>query len=354
MVEAAYQALPKGWIQVVVAALPPAVQQPGPLTLGPPDWVAMEGAVREVVACLGWGQRQRVLLAGRPAPEDGRRVVPLSVRAATALQVAPALEAQRQARLEYAASALAEGMGAVPGQQAVQEAAAALGKSMKVLWRLGWENERRETLWRLSVNGVAAAGGHDVCLGGPCKCGWVGPPGDGGLSARKRAFAWRSHHFWSCPIARAVVSELLSALPAQAQLVCADVWLMRPPAGVYAGVWGLVCAAAVEAMEFGRKLAWALDLGGAAAPGGPSQTLITSFFPRVSVGDSPPSAVVQRAARKAAAWFWCLIQDFVSLQRVPVDWLSKMGPTHAFVGVTGGSQLCLCPPPGLALPDQVV
>ena len=48
------------------------------------------------------------------------------------------------------------------------------------------------------------------------------------------------------------------------------------------------------------------------------QTLITDLFPTLARAAGPPGppvpapvTVVQRAQLRAAAWFWCILQDFV-------------------------------------------
>ena len=141
--------------------------------------------------CLGWdgvtlaSARRQV---GQPAdriPEEGRRpLYPLTVRLATALHARPLRAAaaggfwqQNGARRLYAANALF-GVGAISSdaQNAqVTEACRCFGDAMRNLWQLPWENERKEVLWRLAVNGVPGAGGHDISQAGPCPCVWAGP-----------------------------------------------------------------------------------------------------------------------------------------------------------------------------------
>ena len=61
-------------------------------------------------------------------------------------------------------------------------------------------------------------------------------------------------------MAAAVRKELWDGLgSARHNLSCADVWLLRPPPGVCGGFWQVVCAAALEAMERGRKVLWASE-----------------------------------------------------------------------------------------------
>jgi hypothetical protein len=65
------------------------------------------------------------------------------------------------------------------------------------------------------------------------------------------------------------------------------------------------------------------------------------------------------AARRAAAWFWSLLQDFVDLGVVPEGW-QGLAPSNPFIGVSsmggGGSvapRLCLNLPPEFSLPADL-
>jgi hypothetical protein len=281
------------------------------------------------------------------------------VKAATTLQIAAALAEQRHSRDQYVTWALAADAAGAPGRPVVQAAGRSLAAMMDALWRVPWDNERKETLWRLTANGVPGAGGHDISMPGPCPCGWEGP--DPGAPAQQRAFAWRGHYFWDCPVAKAVVSELAAVLPPAVTLKCAHVWLLDSPAPSQAipKVWALACMVAIEAMSFGRKALWALhyeEVGQSPVDG--AQTLITDHF-QVVVGGRPTVSIVQRASRRAVAWFWCLLQDFVALQDVPLSW-GDVPSSHPFVGVVSCSEgqqvvrrLRLNPPPGLQLPAEL-
>ena len=124
------------------------------------------------------------------------------------------------------------------------------------LWKLPWENTNKEIFWRLAVNGVAGAGGHDICPRGQCPCGYA-------MSAEERrpgqGCLLRQHYFWDCPVAVAVREQLAAALPAaQSQH---HLWIMHLPAGAsHQGVWRVVCLAALLAMEHGRKALWRLTI----------------------------------------------------------------------------------------------
>ena len=92
-----------------------------------------------------------------------------------------------------------------------------------------------------------------------------------------------------------------------------------------------------------------------------NQTLITDFFPVVSnrrqQGDGVNAAQSHAvyAAKRAAMWFWCLLQDFIQFKAVPGEWLGVVPPDHPFIGVLGvddGMRLNL--PSELRLPDDLV
>ena len=230
--------------------------------------------------------------------------------------------------------------------------------TLKAVWRLTWDNKHKETLWRMAVNGVAGAGGHDICMHGAhgsCACGWVLPPAARATAAQRElvgAPLHRQHTFWLCPVARAVCVAVRSALPAGVRLMAAHLWLCEPPCpAVNPHVWRVVCLAALSAMAHGRRVLWAVHLGAAeavaageaagaaaeaaeaaaAAGGGPVPRQVTLFDawglppppppapPQPAAGGGaaaaqlPPLSPVQRAARAAVADFWARLQDFVRL-----------------------------------------
>ena len=100
-----------------------------------------------------------------------------------------------------------------------------------------------------------------------------------------------------------------------------SVWLLWAPPGVHQCVWEPVCAAALDAMAFGRRLLWAVHLDG--RPDDPQQTRITRYFPVLS--PRLPAPVV-RAGRRAAARFWERSQGLVMLDEYPLKdqrWVSR-------------------------------
>ena len=329
-----YQAIPTTWRSAAATTLPSVVQPQPPLTFGRQlDLTASTEAVATLVGRLGW---PGLSLLHHQAGANGRPHFPLTVKSATTLQIRGRLAEQRAARQAYVECALTD-LSGVPlgpgggGQPSPAQAAQNLEVALGALWRVPWVNVHKEPLWRLSVNGVRGAGGHDISSSHPCPCGWPGPPDVGGrLSPQQKAFAWRSHHFSSCPVAEAVKDEIRRSLPPPGTLSCANLWLLQPPSGIaHAGVWGVVAAAAIAAMSYGRKNLIRLHLGQLEELG-EGQTLITNYFPVVA--GAPPATILERACHRAAAWFWCLLQDFASLQLdVPLEWGAGPPSSHPFL-----------------------
>lgn len=262
--------LPAAWVQAARAAAAALavgrIQPPQPAE-----------ALQVMLPRLGW---QR---SGSPL-----RLSALTVRDCTDLLTAP-LAPRRDER--YFAPYVALALDAVAGP--VDELRALL----KRLWRIRWENKRKEPFWRLVYDAFPTAA--RMHLQDPCRCGAV-------------ATADRHHHFWACPVAQSVVAAITAAVsaarPLAAPLPKAAIWLARPPAGVYCGVWEVVCLAAVAAMDHGRRKMYAL-----------------------STGPPPATPVHDVCARSAAARFWDLLSDFVSLGCAPSSWRGRAPPGHPFI-----------------------
>ena len=248
-----------------------------------------------------------------------------------------------------------------PPAAAVASASSALSTAMRALWRLRWDNHHKETLWRLSVGGVPAAGGNNIVLRGPCPCGWALPEASEEPPATDAAMLCQAHVFWECPIAAAVRATLSSALPPSTPLPCAAVWLLRPPTGctLHAGVWSVVCAAAIEAMHWGRRYLWA-KTHESSPPVDVTQRLITDFFspaelPSDGHHQTSDGGVLHQASRLAVSHFWSSLLDFTSLYSSfppnEKEWLPLPGPSHPFictVGTGADIRLHLNLPPGVA------
>jgi hypothetical protein len=345
-VAAVYAVLPAEWRADAARRLPPVLtpQPTLPVTLPAAEEAA---AARAVAACVGW--RSGPMAGQEPGP-----VIPLvgpgglTVRDATGMQLRALEGARRACHTDYVTAALMlSGTPALAASPAVVEAGrASVAVGLRRVWKLGCDNTLKETLWRVTLNGVPGAGGGGIIFITPCPCGWHpthGPRPD---------LMWRSHYFWECRVATAVVGAVRAGLEAKAvpagALACRHIWLLQPPdAAVYADVWRVVCVAALDAMAYGRRLLWALHLDTGAAPPD-DQTLITDFFPVLTAGPAQPDKA-DRAGRAAVARFWTSLQEVASLDRVPPAWAAADGPPpdHPFIGVVRAGdrpRLCLHAP----------
>ena len=168
-------ALPHAWVLAAAAAT-------GALATGqlhqPPQ---LREALDVLLPRLGW-----------PRAGDGPLLVAqFTVRDGTALlKHADTLARQTGYLAPYAALAIDAAAGPVP----------AVLRLFQRRWRLRWGNERKVTFWRLVYDALpTAARLHTI---EPCLCG-TGPPSPD-----------RHHHFWACPVARAVVDSISAAVGA--------------------------------------------------------------------------------------------------------------------------------------------
>ena len=282
----------------------------------------------------------------------------LTVRVGTGLQQGPLLGLRRDAHAAFIAAAVGvEAADVTPAQHA------ALSGTLRRAWALKWENQHKEVLWRMSVQGVRGAAGHDLPTHHACPCG--------GLAAGACAATALQHHFWSCPVAAAVVGELQrgweageGALAAEVPAVRREeVWLLAPPvrpsAGLqqrrlHGGVWSVVCLAALTAMDHGRRALVAMHLGREAAQrqaapqrqlGGGGRQL--SLFEAWGLPPPPPPPLpplAPRAAGAAAARFWSLLADFAELGVDHKSWDSLAGEGHPFLVRDGDGVRVVVPP----------
>ena len=250
------------------------------------------------------------LLWRLPGSNYGVLLSRMRVRQATRAQLGPLLAARGEKQVAFLQEAYA---GAAPSP--AQLDAASLYPVFQQLWSLPWENSRKEVYWRLTLDGLPTAARMHQGEGEPCNCG-TRLPG-------------RPHHFWECPVAQAVVGELQRVIGPQApQLSRAQVWLLQAPQGIHGGVWGVVCLAAIIAMEKGRKLLTKWRLAGGQA-GGAQQGA------RRGAGQQrPPPPLAQRlpaASRLAVATIWDCLQDFVGLGLAPAPWVAEVAADHPFL-----------------------
>jgi exonuclease III len=195
-----------------------------------------------LVQRLGWRRGERSV-----------PVVGLTVRAATALQLGP-LRAERRRYVDAFVQEVGGPVGRA-GEDARRVWVNNVFVALRELWRLRWDNHFKEVYWRLVLNGLATSARLHVAQ--PCGvCGLAhGPHGP---------LHGRLHHFWECPVARAVVAAVQQQLP---HAWCVSplsphhvLFMHRPPGAspattVHRGVWRVVCLAAVNAMDVGRRAA---------------------------------------------------------------------------------------------------
>ena len=198
------------------------------------SWLAGGGACRAGGGAGGpagpgrrAGQHHRPALRLAAPHRRSRHLATLTVRAATALLTAPAAAERDQRLAAFAALAAAAPSAPPPAPEALPDLKAAL----RSLWRLPW-NARKEQYWCLAHDALPTAA--RLHKDQPCDCG----------APEQRP--GRLHHFWTCPVARAVVSDIEAALAAAQPgaaappLARAAIWLALAPAGVHPGVWTCV------------------------------------------------------------------------------------------------------------------
>jgi hypothetical protein len=275
---------------------------PALLAAVPAGWAAAPG----VTACVADGsfagaglQAEAVGLLlprlGWLAPGGGACTLrSLTVRVATSLQLEAVQQerARRHQLVELAARAAAP--------PAAAPAAGALPRALQALWRVRWDNRRKEAYWRLLLDALPTpARLHVADAARACPCGGAGAAeGD------------RQHHFWHCAAAQAVAAQLRGAA-APAQLHMHHVWLVVAPPGVNARVWPVVCLAAVDAMRRGMQLLTVPAVRRALA----------------AAGRDP----VEHASRAAVSHFWGLLEEFARVGGVPQAWRRFLPPGHPFL-----------------------
>ncbi|KAG1675025.1 hypothetical protein FOA52_002682 [Chlamydomonas sp. UWO 241] len=132
----------------------------------------------------------------------------------------------------------------------------------------------------------------------------------------------------TCPAVCAGLRTLEAAVPGLWRLpllsACKEpiwrlwVWLLQPPAGVRAGVWAVVAALVVDAMERGCRHLWRITR------------------PRDGVLPPDRTVSVERAGALATMDLWNALASFAEGGVMPRGWAGVVGPTHPYVGVVDG------------------
>ena len=218
------------------------------------------------------------------------------------------------ARTEAHTAYIRQAMDPAPTNTDIPQLLHNLRQSLAAVWKLPWETEYKETLWRLAVNGISGAGGAGICFTHPCPCGFVLTPYQ---RCNNHSHMHRLHAFWDCPVAKAVTDQLQSQLHIH-HLSRAALWLLQTPAEhINTGVWQVVCNAAVTAMDYGRRRMWSAYI----AAGRPAP------HPRLPAVLQAATAAVQR--------FWQILLQFADRQTIPPGpaWLG-LGTAHPFLATT--------------------
>lgn len=220
--------------------------------------------------------------------------------------------------------------------------AALIARATRAVWReqRRWTHAHKEVVWRFWADALpTAARMHGA--GATCLCG-AAVPG-------------RAHHYRDCPVAAAVLAELGRVVGAPS-LHASHVWLMLPPAGLHAGLWRVVCVAAIAAMDGGRRAANARAAERARAAARrlaslpPGQRQLTEFFqpsaPATAANGGDPATAeapgaaaararrqlrVQAAAQQAVARMWELLAEFAAARVVPRELLRRAPEVHPFL-----------------------
>lgn len=316
--------LPAQWVaaaaQALAAGAAQPVQQPQPQQMQRQQQMLQAQAVRYMLLSIGWDaqgvaafpqeddeQAQRQHYPWVPPPFKAAphiqlftAPIPLSVKLGTRLQLSrPQYQAPRmEAWTRCVSGALNLHVGQQGGGPAgadrgeVQRAIAGLRDRLPRVWKLGWDSRWKETFWRLLLGGVVGAGGHGIALKRqPCPCGWQIPAHLEGADA---AAAQRDHVFWHCQPARAVRALLQHNLPAGVQLQARHLWLLeRPSEGIHAGVWAVVCMAALTAIARARACMWARHKAQQAQrAAGPRQRTLDELWGGARMPEHPADALL--------------------------------------------------------------
>lgn len=333
--------LPAGWYDAAAAAVSSKPALTTVPTAAPTPTLPQQHLEIQLVHRLGWSQwhsGKHITLAG------------LTVKQATDLQLGP-VRAARQAKVKAFVSEALQSR-----RERVTAGIGCVRRAQRKLWSLRWDNHHKEIMWRLPLDGLCTAqrmhNQSDDCI-----CG-SSMPG-------------RSHHFWNCPVAAAVLNCISANLPAawcsrpatrpasHPAILRRHLWLMQPPPGprrLHPGVWQIVCLAALNAMDVGRTAAnkFCMEQRHAATPpsqppADPRQQTITAMLQPAAptpaqlhhsqlVQQHRQQQLQQAAAQKlaeakqqAVARFWWLLSDFTIMNAAPTTWISHVADDHPFL-----------------------
>ncbi|GLI70416.1 hypothetical protein VaNZ11_015193 [Volvox africanus] len=252
------------------------------------------------------------------------------------------------------------------------------------LWTaVRWENKNKETLWRLVVDGIPIPGNTHLSRVPikPCGCGSYGADTDQPCSPRL-------HHFWECPIAKAVREQIDRHLPLptsatiEGGLTRQQLWLVQAPPGCEQAPWDVIALAALSSMEYGRHCLRAATREHRpqwpsthrrrqqqqthTAEQGPRQRAITDFFnrsggfpqeeeedanthpiisttqPAMDTPTQTATSPLDRAQARTVADFWARLHSFAALGIPHYGW-DQVGPQHPILAIVGTQMRCADP-----------
>jgi len=134
-------------------------------------------------------------------------------------------------------------------------------------------------------------------------------------SATTSGHSPRQHHFWDCPVARAVVDQI--AVRVGSPVGRSQLWLALPPPGLEQCVWDVTVLAACSALEMGRRY--------------------LRSAPRRPPSEGVP--LLGRGVARAVADFWSRLRGFARLGVLRQGW-GSVGPSHPFLRVVNGLLIC--------------
>ena len=174
-----------------------------------------------------------------------------------------------------------------------------------MVWRrVKWSNGRKQLFWQLVVDGIPTSARRNT--GAACYCSAVG-----------HLCPDRSHHFWHCPVASAVVAEICKCLGV-AHLHRKHIWLMQPPEQMMGLRWA-PDATPSSSVRRAVKEAWMVVCLAAMQAMWVSAKKIMGSETRASLAGQPRGLHIV-VVESAVVTFWELLHEFAQSSSVPGSW----------------------------------
>lgn len=330
--EALAAALPSAWLEAAEQAAAANIQ-----------WRDLEQDAHKVmVDALMWPDPS----AHAHTHSEGRiSAASATVKQATDLQLDDVRAARQQLHEDYVLEAYHH------ADINVQTACMQLDRALRSAWSLQWENCFKETLWRMTVDGVRHP--YNAVMAAHTPMPLTPTPQDTTADTAPQpaqrvymchcgtGMCGRAHHFHECPVAQGVYEAIQHNTPGQQPIGRSNIWLPHSPhPHVDDRVWLVVCLAALSAMETGRKRLASLHYQHHhALPPSASQTLITDFFAPLNQQTLPPRMTpVEIARRHAVMQFWANLHNFAAkgVHGNSMRWVSNLNAAHPFLAYSNG------------------